>query len=77
MLHIMKIDAIIDEKTKDEIEKVMKKAEIAARKKWKDPPLVGEELLSFYIAETIEKHLVADIEERIKGPWGDENVCEE
>ena len=39
--------------------------------------LSKEDLLSYYVAQTIEKHLVADIEERIKELEGDGDVRKE
>lgn len=72
MLHIMKIDAIIGEKTNAEIERAINKAQLVT-----DGNLSKEDLLSYYVAQTIEKHLVADIEERIKELEGDGNVHKE
>ena len=45
-------------------------------KKWTEP-ISEESLLSFYIAQTVEKHLISDIEERIKELEGAENVHKE
>lgn len=76
MLHIMKIDAIIGERTNAEIERVVGKAKLLTDKKWTEP-ISEESLLSYYIAQTVEKHLISDIEERIKELEGDVSVCKE
>ena len=76
MLHIMKIDAIIDERTNAVIERAINKAQLVTDKLWHGD-LSKEDLLSYYVAQTIEKHLVADIEERIKELEGAENVHKE
>lgn len=76
MLHIMKIDTIIGERTNAEIERAINKAQFVTDKLWHGD-LSKEDLLSYYVAQTIEKHLVADIEERIKELEGAENVHKE
>lgn len=76
MLHIMKIDTIIGERTNAEIERAISKAQLVTDKLWHGD-LSKEDLLSYYVAQTIEKHLVADIEERIKELEGAENVHKE
>jgi hypothetical protein len=76
VLHIMKIDAIIGERTNAEIERAINKAQLVTDKLWHGD-LSKEDLLSYYVAQTIEKHLVADIEERIKELEGAENVHKE
>lgn len=76
MLHIMKIDTIIGERTNAEIERAINKAQLVTDKLWHGD-LSKEDLLSYYVAQTIEKHLVDDIEERIKELEGAENVHKE
>lgn len=70
MLHIMKIDAIIGERTNAEIERAINKAQLVGDKLWHGD-LSKEDL------HAIEKHLVADIEERIKELEGDGDVRKE
>ena len=72
----MKIDTIIGERANAEIERAINKAQLVTDKLWHGD-LSKEDLLSYYVAQTIEKHLVADIEERIKELEGAENVHKE
>lgn len=76
MIHIIKADIIVNEKINAEIERVVGKAKLLTDKKWTEP-ISEESLLSYYIAQTVEKHLISDIEERIKELEGAENVHKE
>lgn len=61
MLHIMKIDAIIGERTNAEIERAIGKAQLVGDKLWHGD-LSKEDLLSYYVAQTIEKQSRSTLE---------------
>lgn len=61
MLHIMKIDAIIGERTNAEIERAINKAQLVGDKLWHGD-LSKEVILSYYVAQTIEKQSRSTLE---------------
>ena len=57
----MKIDTIIGERTNAEIERAINKAQLVTDKLWHGD-LSKEDLLSYYVAQTIEKQSRSTLE---------------